>query len=94
LPKAESRSMRPGIRTEAAGADSLDQPINDTGEAAQNLHENLPGTMPGGAGRRAGTRRVSDAIDPPGPARRAHADPGRLPVLTMCHVIRATTVDT
>ena len=53
MPKIESRSARPGIRTLAAEAESLDQPIDYTGESAQNLHENVPGTMPGGAGRRA-----------------------------------------
>jgi len=34
-----------------AEAGSLDQPVNDTGEAAQNLHDDQHGIMPGGVGR-------------------------------------------
>jgi hypothetical protein len=80
-------SATPSIRTVAAGADSLDEPINDTGEAAQNLHENPRGNHAGWCGPPRRTARSIGCNRLQGPARRAHADPGRLPVLTVCHVI-------
>jgi hypothetical protein len=87
-------SATPRIRTLAAGADCLDHPTNDAGQAAQNLHENLPGTRARWCGPpRRGHEEHRMQLTPE-PARRAHADPGRLPVLTVCHVIRAMTVDT
>jgi hypothetical protein len=58
-------SATSSIRTVAAGADSLDEPINDTAKLRTCMRTRAA-TMPGGAGRRAGTRGVSDAIDPRG----------------------------
>lgn len=47
----------PKVRSyQRLSGDRRHQPINDTGEAAQNLHDDLAGIMPGGVGRCAGGR--------------------------------------